>query len=94
MPLSYTLFPGHYQQNQKSKRLNNTGIVEQAVHYWRTGQLFLNSTENIGYGAPEVVNKTHPSLINLMLNIPRLPQDARVYKRKTGKYGVKLLVRT
>lgn len=92
-PLFYTQAPRSYQQNPQRKRLNHVSVVRQDPFFWQKGPSFFVAIDNIVYGAPGEPNSTHPGWLDLISDIPRLPQEEHVYKKKGGVSGFKWLMR-
>lgn len=66
--------------------------MEQAVQFWRKGQSFSDTTDNVNFDAPGGVNLTHPGWTGIMSNIQSLPQQERIYKRKRMESVFKFLM--
>lgn len=91
-PFFYTRVPGSYQYSPRTKRLNYTKFVEEAVHFSPKGSSVLDKNDNVDDYAHGDVNTTHTGWRNLMFNILGLPRKERLSKKKRGESGFKLFI--
>lgn len=56
-PLFYTQAPGHNQRNPRTKKLNRTGVLKRAVHFWWKGPSFSEATKNVDYDALQTTDE-------------------------------------
>lgn len=81
-PLIRTRALGHHEQSPWNKKLDTSGIVEQAVHGSRKWTFFSSTIDDVLYRVSREVHTTHHGWTYLMPDNTSLPQVELVCPRK------------
>lgn len=86
--------PGHYDSNPQARKLSNTSIVDNSVHFWGKDMKKIDSLKNLYNGITGQIHRKQGGLTSYMDKVPSFTNQVVFYNVSSNSEGVLVMLRT